>query len=242
MPTEQFEIPKQADDVSCGPTALYAVYRHYGIDVTLEQVNKDVERMPNQGTIDAYLGIDALKRGMYATIVSSNISVLDPTWNHLGGDDLVVKLEAFRDAMNKSGRYTEATVADAYARFVRMGGVLRVATSIPSLSACIVRIPNGFMTGKFDENLPAICGISYTALFNAVREDDDTNEETDLGRPVGHFVVVTRKPNWDFYDVADPWDGPRGQHYSLSNDELDRAILLGTLTNDGGILIVKPRG
>lgn len=237
----EFEIPKQTDGVSCGPTSLYAVYRHYGLDVTLEQVSKDVERMPNQGTLDAFLGIDALKRGMTATIVSSNIGVLDPSWKGMEGDALAAKLESYRNTMNAAGKYTEATVADAYARFVRMGGVLQVMSAMPTQTCCKVNIPCGFTFNKFDENLPAICGLSYTALFHETREDDATNEVTDMGRPVGQFVVVTGKPCWDYYDIADPWDGPRGQHYSLCYDELDRAILLGTLTNDGGILIVKPK-
>ena len=45
------QIEVQPDDMSCGPTCLHAVYRHYGDDVPLETLMSEVDYLPSGGTL-----------------------------------------------------------------------------------------------------------------------------------------------------------------------------------------------
>ena len=55
-----FEIQPQPDDTTCGPTCLHAVYKHFGDDISLEQLLDEVPRSESGGTLGVHLANHAL--------------------------------------------------------------------------------------------------------------------------------------------------------------------------------------
>jgi hypothetical protein len=92
---------------------------------------------------------------------------------------------------------------------------------------------------------PILTGLSATFLYRSMREISDTNQDDDIrGEPQGHFVVLKG------YDkesqtvlVADPWEAnplSPDRIYEVPMERLISAILLGVLTYDANLLIVRP--
>jgi len=91
---------------------------------------------------------------------------------------------------------------------------------------------------------PVLTGLSATYLYGSVRERGLEYDDVG-GDPVGHFVVLSG------YDrekrevlVADPLkdNPPFGSHYyTVGLDRLVGAILLGIVTYDANLLILRPR-
>ena len=68
-----FEIRRQPDDTTCGPTCLHAVYRYYGDEASLRKVAARVPTLPDGGTLGVLLATDALTRGYRARILTWKI-------------------------------------------------------------------------------------------------------------------------------------------------------------------------
>ena len=83
-----FEIQPQPDDTTCGPTCLHAVYKHFGDDISLEQLLDEVPRSESGGTLGVHLANHALARGYEARILTWNLRVFDPTWFYEGAPPL----------------------------------------------------------------------------------------------------------------------------------------------------------
>jgi len=75
-------VPLQAQpsETSCGPTCLQAVYAYYGDHLPLARLIDEIPSLETGGTLGVLLGLHALRRGYRATLYSSNLDVLDPTW------------------------------------------------------------------------------------------------------------------------------------------------------------------
>ena len=225
-------IESQPTDTTCGPTALHAVYRHWGLDVALTELVQAVGTLPEGGTLGVMLGLDALARGFAVTIHTCNLSVFDPSWFGARPADLRERLEAYAAVNTEPKR---AIAIEAYRRFLLAGG--RVLMS--DLSRDLLRL-------YLDRQAPLLTGLSATWLYRSARELPDTGEADDLrGEPTGHFVVLT---GYDAVDdrvaVADPWkQNPLdpGQHYHVQTERLLAAILLGVITYDANLVAVEPR-
>ncbi len=223
-------ILRQPDDTTCGPTSLHAVYAYYGDDVALDQVIKEVPRLPHGGTLAVHLGCHALARGYRVRLWSYNLQVMDPTWFTRPGIDLAERLRERRDA--REGKRLRAS-CDAYLEFLRRGGEVVFEDLTPEL-----------VQSHLQRDVPVLAGLSSTYLYRAMREvgpdDDDVR-----GDPQGHFVVVYGySAGGRLVHVADPLGSSplhRGEHkYHVSADRLVCAILLGVLTYDGNLLVVEP--
>jgi hypothetical protein len=224
------QIELQPDDASCGPTCLHAVYRHYGDEIPLEAVTREVARLPTGGTLAVLVACHALKRGYTATIYSYNLQVFDPTWFRLAEDDLERRLEA-QARVKDDPKLT--LVTEAYLRYLRLGG----------------RIVHEDLTEELLGRLlhghgPLLTGLSATYLYDCPREIDGRYDDI-AGDPAGHFVVlydydlVTRE-----VDVADPLSSnptfPQA-NYVVKARRLIAAILLGIVTYDANLLLIEPR-
>jgi len=215
--------------VTCGPTCLHAAYAYFGDPVTLEDVIREVKSLESGGTLAVLLGCHALERGYRATIYSYNLRIFDPTWFHMSREGLIARLRArIREKEGKRLR----VAAEAYARFLEMGGEVRMR----DLSPGMIREP-------LDEGLPILTGLSSTYLYQAPRElgirDDDIR-----GDPQGHFVVLAGyEEDGRSILVADPLGGTQwvaSTLYRVSVGRLITAILLGVLTYDANLLILQP--
>lgn len=224
----------QPDDVTCGPTSLHAVYRHYGLDLSLRQLISEIEFLEEGGTLAVFLGIDALKRGFRSRIYSLNLRVFDPSWADLSRDQLIQKLHT--QLLHKHGsKFVQA--CNAYIRFLEMGGEI-----------VFKELTSQLLQGYFRVGTPVLAGLSATYLYASPREytgpDNHSVFDDVRGEPSGHFVVLYGIDDEHRILVADP-DGntPLAQdhYYHVPSRRLIHSILLGILTYDANLLVITPR-
>lgn len=230
LPT-QLHLPvvmlPQPDLATCGPTCLHAIYRYWGRDEPLQDIIIRTGKLKRGGTVAVFLACDALLHGFQATIYTFNLTVFDPSW-FIGKVDIGERLLLQRAEKINDQRVQEVTAG--YIEFLRLGGRLRLT----DLSRYLLR---GFLRRR----LPIITGLSSTYLYRATREYGPHDEPDDIrGAPGGHFVVLAG------YDrpartvlVADPYGLTRD--YWLSIDRAVGAILLGIVTHDANLLIIRPQ-
>jgi hypothetical protein len=224
-------VEPQPDDVTCGPACLHAVYRHYGDDVPLADVIRDIHMLDKGGTLDVFLANHALQRGYDATILTYNLELFDPSWFPLSNEELRKRLAA--QAKVKPWRRLQ-TATRGYLEFLRLDGKLQLRDLEPALLR------------KYVERGPVITGLSATYLYRAVRDVPETNADDDVrGEPVGHFVVLTgyRRLRREIL-IADPHEQnplTRSRYYAVGVQRLIGAILLGVLTYDANLLVIEPK-
>lgn len=227
-----FEIRRQPDDTTCGPTCLHAVYRHYGDEGSLQTIAARVPTLPDGGTLGVLLATDALSRGYRAKIVTWNLRVFDPTWFQPGAaplrDNLLRRAEARRSDEKLHG------AATAYADFLDRGGRVEFRDLTPRLLRDTLR-----------RGVPVLTGLSATFLYREARQrpTDDVTDDI-VGDPVGHFVVLTgyRGKKREVY-VTDPMHpNPLSENhtYPVPVDRLIGAIYLGVLTYDANVILIEP--
>ena len=221
----------QPNDVTCGPTSLYAVYDFLGRPVDLTRLIQRIDILPDGGTLAVFLGIDALQRGLAAKIYSYDLKVFDPSWRSLSGPELIGKLKA--QLKYRKGKRFKAS-SEAYMEFVSLGGELAFDDLKPEL---LDRI--------FDQRLPILTGLNATYLYDSMREYTDRHDlahADDLrGQAVGHFVVLCGR-HGEIVRVADPFYGNplgEGHFYDVEIHRLIRAILLGAITYDANLLVIS---
>jgi hypothetical protein len=232
-PRVDLQILPQPDDATCGPTCLHAVYRYFGDPLPLDGVIGEVEPLSTGGTLAVNLARHALRRGYSATIYTYNLDMFDPTWFAPPRHDLARRLR--EQAEHKPHpKFREAT--SAYLDYLELGG----------------RIEHEELSREFLARLlaegPAITGLSATYLYSCEREYGEHRLVADgvRGHPTGHFVVLAG------YDaasgrvlVADPLEDRPGfdSHvYSVAVDRVLGAILLGVLTYDANLTVLRPPG
>jgi hypothetical protein len=229
-----FEICRQPDLASCGPTCLHSVYRYLGDELLLAQVIEECRSLESGGTLDVFLACHALKRGYAARIYTYNLLVFDPTWFADPVADIAAKLRQ-QAAFKQDPRLQVAT--EGYLKFLQLGGELRFRDLTPAL-----------IRGYLSRGIPIITGLSSTYLYRAPREYGPDDDDDDIrGEPAGHFVVLSG------YDrerravlVCDPLlpnpVAPRHE-YPVEVARVIASILLGILTYDANLLIIqlKPR-
>jgi hypothetical protein len=228
----RFEILQQPDLTTCGPTCLHAVYRYFGEEMDLPELIQQVPRLDEGGTLGVMLGLHALQRGYRVDLISYNVSMFDPTWFATPDIDWVGKLTAQGEV--KSGRrFRRAT--RHYIQFVQAGGRLRME----DLRADLIR---RFLR----KGIPILTGLSSTFLYREPRVIGESNTPDDIrGTPEGHFVVLCGYlPERREVMVADPYfPNPLGTHsvYPVPMARLINAILLGIVTFDANLLVIRPR-
>ncbi len=231
----RLDILPQPDDASCGPTCLHAVYRHFGDEQPLAKIMREVDRLPNGGTLAVLLGCHALRRGYRATLYTYNLQLWDPTWfseTDGTGDAAVLsaKLIAQRE-VKKDSKLRLATRANL--EFLERGGLI----AQPELSPALIR--------KLLGQGPVLAGLSATYLYRSAREHGAEHASDDVkGDPMGHFVVLSGyRPKHRQVMVADPLHpNPPflSRHYAVEVDRLVGAIALGILTYDANLLCIEP--
>ena len=234
-PTLPLDIRRQPDDTTCGPTCLHAIYRYYGDPISLEQVIAQVPQWQEGGTLAVYLAIHALRRGYQATIIPFNLTLFDPTWSGLPPDRMSAKL---RDQLAfKQDRSGLGEVTRAYLEYLSMGGRLKFEVLTPTLIRRYLK-----------RGAPILTGLSATYLYNSARDYENGGQmkgDDVRGQSTGHFVVL-----WGYRRedrrvlVADPLvPNPLApdSYYGVDIYRLVCAIMLGVLTYDGNLLIIRRR-
>jgi len=228
------DIAPQPDGVTCGPTCLQAIYRYFDDSISLRQIISEVPQIQGGGTLSIYLACHALRRGYRATIFTYNLQIFDPTWANAPSSTIAQRLSEQVFCKKHIPGLEEAT--GAFLEYLALGGRLRFEV----LTAGLIR-------RYLKRALPLLTGLSATYLYNTAREyDDGTRMVYDdvRGEPAGHFVVLAGYNQADrTVLVADPFKPnpvAPSQLYHVNIFRLVCAIMLGTLTFDGDILIIEP--
>jgi len=225
-------ITSQPDNTSCGPTALQAVYKHCGIEISLEQLISEIKQFEDGGgTLAVILGNHALGKGFKASLYTYNLDIFDPTWQDLKAQALIEKLKEQLKYKNSDHRFK--LVSESYIKFLQMGGEILFEDLTPELIIRYIENNNAILTG-----------LSATYLYQEMREDPLTCADDEFGgRPSGHFVVIHGYDNSrNEVLVADPYSSnpvAKRHHYSVKLSRLINAILLGVVTYDGNLLIIS---
>ena len=226
-----FEIQRQPDDQTCGPTCLHAVYRYFDDELELERLISEIPMLAEGGgTLEVMLGVHALRRGYRATLHTFNLRVFDPTWFTER-----VSIEAKLAAQLAARKHPKILLASrSYLEFLRLGGRIRFG----DLTSSTLRAP-------LRRQLPILTGLSATYLHRSMRELPETSQDDDLrGDPVGHFVVLC---GYDAQQravlVADPLERPDTgtSTYLVPIVRVVGSIFLGVLTYDASCLVIEPR-
>lgn len=228
-----FEIRRQPDDRTCGPTCLHAVYRYFGDDIRLSEVLDGVASLEEGGTLGVLLANHALARGYRVTIVTWDLSVFDPTWFESSAPALRERLLLrSENTPRASARFSAA----AHVEFLDLGGKIEFRDIEPALLRRFLR-----------RDLPILTGLSATFLYRDSRERPIDDQPDDIaGEPVGHFVVLTG------YDsarrevlVSDPLHPNTLSEihtYPVKVERVVGSIYLGVLTRDANLVILEPGG
>ncbi|MEQ9302591.1 MAG: C39 family peptidase [Marinoscillum sp.] len=229
--TLSLDIHAQPNDETCGPTCLQAVYQYYDDYMPLEEVIREVKTLKSGGTLAVMLGNHALMRGYQATLYTYNLQMFDPTWFQ-GAVDLPAKLR--EQKLFKTARRFQVA-AESYLNFIELGGQIR----FQELNTKLIK-------GLLNEHKPILTGLSATYLYNCSREIGETNQYHDIqGEPTGHFVVIHGYDQVNrVAHIADPLEKnpiSEKQHYRVSLQRLINSILLGIVTYDANLLVLKPK-
>ena len=230
-----FDINKQPDSTTCGPTCLHAVYSFYSDPISLREVISEVSYMDEGGTLAVHLACHALQRGYKTTIFPYNLQIFDPIWSAIPRNEIAAKLR--RQLSFKKDIPGFELVTNAYLEYLKLGGNLKFEV----LTASLIR--------RFlKKSIPILTGLSATYLYNEAREYvtgsgfayDDVRGESS-----GHFVVLTgyNKENRSV-SVADPLKKnpiASSQYYSVNIYRLVCAIMLGVLSYDGNLLMIEAK-
>lgn len=225
-------IQAQPDDTSCGPACLHALYRYHGDPIPMSQVIAEVGQLEGGGTLAVLLAVHALKRGYDANIYTYNLVMFDPTWFRPDAPALAARL---REQARSKHEPKLQTATASYLEFLALGGQVH----FEDLTASLIR-------KHLRAGLPILTGLSSTYLYHAMREYGPKLDDDDVrGEPQGHFVVVSGyERQTRMVHVADPLHGNptgKGHYYAVSIHRLIGAILLGIVTYDANLLIIRPR-
>ncbi|MBX3463440.1 MAG: hypothetical protein KF830_09725 [Planctomycetes bacterium] len=228
---DDFHIAAQPDGATCGPTCLQALYRFHGEAVALDAIVQAIPQLDDGGVLGVQLACHALRRGYRADIYTYNVQMFDPTWFRGARSNLRQKLVA--QAAVKSKRKLHFAT-EAYLDFLDLGG----RVDMRDLSA-------QFLAGLLAGGTPVLTGLSSTWLYGGPREVGREPVDDDVrGVPQGHFVVLC---GWQAaarqVRVADPLrPNPLSPEpvYWVDVDRLIASILLGIVTYDANLIVLRP--
>lgn len=237
MPAIDVELPvrieRQPDYTTCGPTSLHAIYGYYGDPIDLQTVIRETPKLPGGGTLGVHLSVHALRRGYEVATWVCSVRHVDPTWFQQPTDVLAkLKERAAAKGLATDPRYGPAM--EAVEQYVELGGKYVWGDLTPDLIATVL-----------GRRTPLLTGTNGTYLYQCSRETEQGPDDV-RGNAFGHFVVLSGYRASDHsVAVADPLlDNPAHgvQHYRVSVWRLIGAIFLGVGSDDGNLLLIRPKG
>jgi hypothetical protein len=226
-------IERQPDYTTCGPTALHAIYRYYGDPIDLHTVIAETPKLPTGGTLGVHLSVHALQRGYEVTTWLCSVRHMDPTW-FAQPTDLLAKLKARAAAKRFDDDPRYGPAMEAVERYLELGGKVVWGDLSPQLIA--TQMANGN---------PLLTGTNGTYLYQCARETDEGPDDV-RGEAFGHFIVICGFDSDDeSVAIADPLlDNPAHgtKYYRASIHRLIGAIFLGVGSDDGNLLLIRPKG
>lgn len=234
----KLNIQSQPDSETCGPTSLHAIYKYYGDKISLDTVIQEVERSISGGTLAPMLGCHALGRGYEAVLYINNLNIFDPTWFEKGQSHSLHLFQKLQEQLKHTHVPGVLQASHAYMKFLELGGQIY----FKSIDVNVLKL-------YFNQHTPILAGLDATYLYRCSRErytkDGECIYDDIRGQPCGHFVVLC-----GYHDkrkmvvVADPHRENPLSHdhfYKVSSHRLINSIMLGVMTYDANLLIIKPK-
>lgn len=226
-------IERQPDYTTCGPTALHAVYRYYGDQIGLATVIRETPKLPGGGTLGVHLSVHALSRGYEVTTWMCSVRHMDPTWFQQP-TDVLAKLKARVEAKGLGDDPRYGPALEATEQYMELGGKLVWGDLTPEL------------IGKtLAQGTPLLTGTNGTYLYQCMRETEKGPDDV-RGEAFGHFIVLCGYSSEDqSVSIADPLkDNPAHgtKYYRASVWRLLGAIFLGVSSDDGNLMLIRPKG
>jgi len=229
--SRDFNLQAQPTETSCGPTCLQAVYHQHGLDYNLEQLIDEIPQNEDGGTLSVQLALHALAHQFEATIYSYNIRVFDPTWRDLQAQEIAGKLGL---RLKRTRKEKARSNLQAYIQYVHAGGKL-----------CFDELSPALLKTLLNARHPILTGLSATHLYRNARSNRDNQDDDIYGEPDGHFVLLLEYlADKRQVVIADPYrKNPFCEDliYTVSVYRLINAIMLGIITYDANMLILKPK-
>jgi hypothetical protein len=226
-------IERQPDYTTCGPTALHAIYRYYGDPIDLQTVIEETPKLPGGGTLGVHLSVHALARGYEVDTWLCNVRHMDPTWFQQP-TDVLTKLKARIEAKRLAADARYGPAIEAVEQYLARGGRLVWGDLTPELLESVLV-----------QGMPILTGTNGTYLYQCMRETDAGPDDI-RGDAFGHFVVLCGFRSEDeSVAIADPlMDNPAHgtKYYRASVYRLLGAIFLGVGSDDGNLLLIRPKG
>jgi hypothetical protein len=226
-------IERQPDYTTCGPTALHAIYRHYGDPIDLATVIQETPKLPGGGTLAVHLSVHALSRGYEVDTWLCNVRHMDPTWFQQP-TDLLAKLKARFTAKGLAHDLRHGPALQAIEQYLQRGGKIVWGDLTPEL-----------ISGTLAQGTPLLSGTNGTYLYQCARETESGPDDV-RGDAFGHFIVLGGYRSADqSVAIADPLlDNPAHgtKYYRASVYRLLGAIFLGVGSDDGNLIRIRPKG
>jgi hypothetical protein len=226
-------IERQPDYTTCGPTALHAIYRFYGDDISLDTVVKETPKLPGGGTLAVHLSVHALRRGYEVDTWVCNVRHVDPTWFQQS-TDLKAKLQARWKAKGLQDDPRYGPAIEATTQYLDLGGRFVWGDLVPE------GIGKRLSYGE-----PLLTGTNGTYLYQCSRETEAGPDDV-AGEAFGHFIVICGYRSSDqTMAIADPLlDNPAHgtKYYRVSAFRLLGALFLGVGSDDGNLALIRPKG
>ena len=226
-------IERQPDYTTCGPTALHAIYRYYNDPIDLKTVIQETPKLPGGGTLGIHLSVHALSRGYEVDTWMCSVHHFDPTWFQQP-TDLLAKLKARFEAKCQTDDPRYGPALESIEQYLELGGKAVWGDLTPELIGKVL-----------SRGTPLLTGTNGTYLYQCARETDAGPDDV-RGDAFGHFVVLCGFRSADqSVAIADPLlDNPAHgtQHYRASVYRLLGAIFLGVGSDDGNLLLIRPKG
>lgn len=226
-------IERQPDYTTCGPTALHAIYGYYNDKIALADVIKETPKLPGGGTLGVHLAVHALQRGYEALMWICSVRHFDPTWFQQP-TDLLAKLKARGVAKNLTQDPRFGPALESLEQFLDLGGRYVWDDLTPDL---IVK--------TLGDGYPILTGTNGTYLYQCARETEAGPDDV-RGDAFGHFIVLGGYRDTDqSVAIADPLlDNPLygTKYYRVNMFRLIGAIFLGVGSDDGNLLVIRPKG
>jgi hypothetical protein len=216
----QLNVPRYKQEwMTCGPSCLQQILSYYGKSYSLKELINSIDCDVNDGVYVALLGLFSLKNGFNAKIITSDLSVFDPTWAKLSTKKILTKLR--HEKAYKSDKVIKLDIG-AYTLFLKNGGKL-------SLDIINIKTIESFIKQK----IPVLALISQTSLYSSKRFFKGKFDDIK-GKSLPHYVIVSGFDKKSF-TITDPDRNPFNKKgvYKINKENF-----LATLHKAGGTILI----
>jgi Peptidase_C39 like family len=224
----------QPTNSSCSPTALSILLSHYDMDLTVDDISKQVPQVKNEdgedsGTINQQLATYAISLGFSVSLYTFDCQIIDMSWQDLSISEIIDRLEAAKGGwiVPSLGKQWSEAYRQSYIDYLKAGGRLIIQPAVTT-QLMYKLLEDGPI-------LPCLCSNTLYGKGKSRSEDSTSSVLDDVnGRAFNHSVVVYGVDEQGNFLIADPWYEP-GLH-TIEPERMVAAISTAQIECDNLIL------